>query len=482
MPLKTGIDYIESLNKRRIKVYLFGEEVKNPIEHPIIKPSVNAAAVTYDIAFDPQYQELSTAKSHITGEKVNRFNHIHQNTEDLIKKVKLLRVLGQKTGTCFQRCVGWDAINTLSSVTYEIDQKLGTQYYIRFLNFLRYVQENDLFCCGAMTDPKGDRSLPPSQQADPDLYLRIIEKREDGLVVRGAKVHITGAVNSHEIIVMPTRTMTEKDKSYAVSFAVPSDTEGIIYVYGRQSCDTRKLEEGRMDLGNIKYSGQEAMVIFDDVFVPWERVFMAEEYEFTLPLVERFAAYHRQSYGGCKAGVGDVLIGAVATIAEYNGVEKAAHIRDKIVEMNHLNETLYACGIACSAEGYKTLSGTYQVNILLANICKHNVTRFPYEIVRLAEDIAGGLIATAPSEKDLRSPKVGKYIQKYLKGVENVPTEHRLRIFRLIENISMGLGAVGYRTESMHGAGSPQAQRIMIERMVDVNFKKKLAKTLAGVE
>jgi 4-hydroxybutyryl-CoA dehydratase/vinylacetyl-CoA-Delta-isomerase len=224
------------------------------------------------------------------------------------------------------------------------------------------------------------------------------------------------------------------------------------------------------------------MVIFDDIFVPWERVFMAEEYEFTLPLVERFAAYHRQSYGGCKTGVGDVLIGAAATIAEYNGVEKAAHIRDKIVEMNHLNETLYACGIACSAEGYKTPSGTYQVNILLANICKHNVTRFPYEIVRLAEDIAGGLIVTAPSEKDLRSQDVGKYIQKYLRGVENVPTEHRLRIFRLIENISMGLGAVGYRTESMHGAGSPQAQRIMIERMMDINFKKRLAKALAGIE
>jgi 4-hydroxybutyryl-CoA dehydratase/vinylacetyl-CoA-Delta-isomerase len=482
MPIKTGRDYVESLRPRKIKVYLFGEEIRNPIDHPIIKPSVNAAAITYDIAHDPQYQELSTAVSHVTGEKINRFNHIHQSVEDLIKKVKLLRVLGQKTGTCFQRCVGWDAINTLSSLTYEIDQKLGTTYYERFIEFLKNVQKNDLFCCGAMTDPKGDRSLPPSQQSDPDLYLRMVEKREDGIVVKGAKVHITGAINSHEIIVMPTRTMTEKDKSYAVSFAVPSDADGVIYVYGRQSCDTRKLEDGKMDLGNVKYSGQEVMIIFDNVFAPWERVFMAEEYEFTSHLVERFAAYHRQSYGGCKTGVGDVLIGAAATIAEYNGVEKAAHIRDKIVEMTHLNETLYACGIACSAEGYKTLSGTYQANILLANICKHNVTRFPYEIVRLAEDIAGGLTVTAPSEKDLKSPIIGKYIQKYLKGVEKVPTEHRLRIFRLIENISMGLGATSYRTESMHGAGSPQAQRIMIERIVDINFKKKLAKSLAGIE
>ena len=240
-----------------------------------------------------------------------------------------------------------------------------------------------------MTDPKGNRSLPPSKQADPDLYLRIVEKREDGIVVRGAKLHITGAVNSNEVIVMPTRTMRENDKDYAVSFAVPSDTDGILYIYGRQSCDTRKLERTEIDLGNIKYSGQEAMVIFDDVFVPWERVFMAEEYEFTFPLVERFAAYHRQSYGGCKTGVGDVLIGAATLIAEYNGVEKSRHIRDKLIEMNHLNETLYACGIACSAEGYRTPSGTYQVNTLLANICKLNVTRLTYEIARLAEDIAG---------------------------------------------------------------------------------------------
>jgi len=482
MTIKTGKDYVESLRKRKITVYLFGEKIKNPVDHPVIRPSINSVAVTYDVANDSKYENLATAKSHLTGEKTNRFTHIHQNTQDLINKVKLLRLLGQKTGTCFQRCVGMDTLNALSIVTYEMDQKLQTQYYRRFTGFLKHVQKNDLVCCGAMTDPKGNRRLRPSQQADPDLYLRIVKESNDGIIVRGSKVHQTGAVNSHEVIVMPTRTMRQEDKDYAVSFAVPSDTEGIIYVYGRQSCDKRKLEEGKMDLGNVRYSGQEAMIIFDDVFVPWERVFMAGEYEFAYPLVDRFGAYHRQSYGGCKVGVGDVLIGAAATIAEYNGVQTASHISDKLVEMSHLNETLYACGIACSAEGHKTASGTYLVNILLANICKQNVTRFPYEIVRLAEDIAGGLMVTAPSELDLKSSVVGKYVDKYLKGVEDVPTEHRLRMLRLIENISMGLGAVGYRTESMHGAGSPQAQRIMIGREADLDSKKKLAKILAGIE
>ncbi|MGQ9720568.1 MAG: 4-hydroxyphenylacetate 3-hydroxylase family protein [Candidatus Jordarchaeum sp.] len=480
--MKTGEEYIESLRKRKMVVYLFGEEVKNPVDHPVIRPSINSVAATYDVANDSRHRDIATAKSHITGDTINRFTHIHQSTEDLVKKVKLLRLLGRKTGTCFQRCVGMDSLNALSIVTFEMDQKLGTEYYQRFIEYLKHVQENDLICCGAMTDPKGDRKLRPSQQADPDLYLRIVERRDDGIVVRGSKVHQTGAVNSHEVIVMPTRTMRKDDKNYAVSFAVPSDTEGLIYIYGRQSCDLRKLEGVEYDMGNVKYGGQEAMIIFDDVFVPSERVFMCGEYEFAWPLVDNFSAYHRQSYGGCKTGVGDVLIGAAANIAEYNGVAEASGIKDKIVEMNHLNETLYSCGIACSAAGSRTPSGTFIVDILLANICKHNVTRFPYEIVRLAEDIAGGLLVTAPSEKDFKNPQIGKYVDKYLKGISEVPTENRLRMLRLIENISMGLGSVGYRTESMHGAGSPQSQRIMIERLVDMEYKKKLAKTIAGIE
>jgi len=479
--MKTGKEYVGSLRERKIEVYLFGEKVENPVDHPIIRPSINSVAVTYEAANDPRYEALATAISHLTGEKVNRFNHIHQNTQDLVKKVKLLRLLGQKTGVCFQRCVGMDSLNALSSVTFEMDQKLGTTYHERFNEYLKHVQRDDLMCCGAMTDPKGDRSLRPIQQADPDLYLRIVEQENGGIVVTGSKVHQTGAVNSHEVIVMPTRTMRKEDKDYAVSFAIPSDTEGLIYIYGRQSCDLRKLEESKIDLGNAKYSGQEAMIIFNKVFVPWENVFMAGEYEFAWPLVNRFSAYHRQSYGGCKSGVGDVLIGAAATIAEYNGVAGASHIRDKIVEMNHLNETLYACGLACSSEGQKTLSGTYLVDILLSNICKLNVTRFPYEIVRLAEDIAGGLLVTLPSEKDFRNPEIGKYVNKYLKGTEKIPTEARIRILRLIENISMGLGAIGYQIESMHGAGSPQAQKIMIERSVNIESKKKFARILAGI-
>ncbi|MEX2756491.1 MAG: 4-hydroxyphenylacetate 3-hydroxylase family protein, partial [Candidatus Sigynarchaeota archaeon] len=376
-------EYEQSLRKLQLNVYVLGKKVDTPVDDPILRPSMLAVALTYDLATKPEYRDIMTATSHITGKTINRFTHIHQSIDDLIKKSKMGRLLGSLTGCCFQRCVGMDALNALSITTHAIDQKCGTGYYNRFLKFLVHVQDDDLTADGAMTDPKGDRSLPPSKQPDPDQYLHVVEERKDGIVVRGAKVHQTGAVNSHEVIVMPTATMREADKDYAISFAVPSDTRGITYIIGRQSCDTRKLEGMTFDRGNVCYGGHEAMIIFDDVFVPWERVFMYKEHEFTTQLVENFAAYHRQSYA-CKVGVGDVLIGATQTIAEYNGVDKASHVKDKIIEMTHLNETLYCGCIACAAEGHREPSGTYLVDLLLANVHKQNITRFPYEIARLA--------------------------------------------------------------------------------------------------
>ena len=482
MALMTGEQYIESIRKLNMQVYMFGKKVECPVDDPILRPSLNSVRMTYDLAQMPEYEDLMTAISPYTGQRVNRFTHIHQSTGDLIKKVKMQRLLGQKTAACFQRCVGMDAFNAVFSTTYETDQKYGTSYHENFKKFMTYVQDKDLTVDGAMTDVKGDRSKAPRAQDDPDMFLHVVERRPDGIVVRGAKAHQTGVLNSHEVIVMPTISMGPDDKDYAVSFAVPVDSEGLYMIIGRQSCDTRKREGSEMDVGNAEFGGVEALTVFDNVFVPNERIFLNGETEFAGMMVERFAGYHRQSYGGCKVGVGDVLIGAAAVAADYNGCAKASHIKDKLIEMTHLNETLYCCGIACSAEGHPTESGNYIIDLLLANVCKQNVTRFPYEIVRLAEDIAGGLMVTAPSEADFRDPKLGPVIDKYLKGVSGVSTENRLRILRLIENLSLGTAAVGYRTESMHGAGSPQAQRIMIARQGNLAHKKELAKTLAHIK
>ncbi len=485
MVLMNGAEYIESLKKRGpLKVYLLGEEVKDVVNHPIIRASINSVALTYDLAHDPEYRDLLTAKSSLTGNTINRFCHLHQSTEDLQDKVKMQRVLGQKCGTCFQRCVGMDALNAVFLTTYEIDAKYGTDYHERFKEYVKKAEEEDWVIDGCMTDPKGDRGKRPSEQRDPDVYVHVVEQRDDGVVVRGAKAHQTGAVNSHEHLIMPTLAMRNEDKPYTICCAIPADAEGITYYYGRQSCDLRRLDEscsGDVDCGNPSFGGQECLVVFDDVFVPNERIFMNGETDFSGRLVDTFAAYHRQSYGGCKVGVGDVLVGAAASIAEYNGVANASHIKDKITEMVHLNETLYSCGIACSAAGSKTPAGNFVVDILLANICKQNVTRFPYEIARILQDIAGGLFVTCPSAKEMDNPETRHVIEKYLSGAEGVETEDRIKMMRLIENLTLGRAAVGYLAESMHGAGSPQAQRIMINRMSKIDEKKKLAKELAHI-
>lgn len=482
MALKTPQQYLDDLRKLNINLYMFGEKVENYVDHPIIRPSINAMAMTYKLALDPEYEDVMTATSNLTGQKVNRFTHLHQSTEDLMKKVKMQRLLGQKTGCCFQRCVGMDAFNATYNTTYEIDQEKGTNYHQRFVDFMKYVQENDLAVDGCMTDARGDRSKSPGQQDDPDAYLHVVERRPDGVVVRGCKLHQTGMINSHEILVMPNNALKADEKDWAIAFAVPLDAPGMIYVYGRQSCDTRKLEGGNIDIGNVHFGGQEVMTIFNNVFVPNERIFMDGEVEFAGTLVERFAGYHRQSYGGCKVGVGDTLIGAAKAITDYQGASKASHVKDKLIEMCHLNETLYACGIACSAEGRKTAAGNYLIDLLLANVCKQNVTRFPYEIARLAQDLAGGFFVTMPSEKDFNNPEIGPLVKKYSTSRSDIPVEHRQRMLRLIENLTMGCAAVGYLTESMHGAGSPQAQRIMIARLVDMEHRKDLAEKLCGVK
>ena len=478
-PIRTGEEYIESLKGRNLKVYLFGELVKEPVSHPMIRPSINAVARTYDLAVEEE--ELASSQSSISGERVNRFLHIAESAEDLVLQNKMQRKLGQLTGTCFQRCVGMDALNSLHSTTFEIDEKHETKYHERLLEFIKMVQHENLVIGGAMTDMKGDRSLTPSEQEDPDLFLHIVDRDDKGVYVTGAKGHQTGTINSHWMIVMPTMRLLENDKDYAIVGALPVDAPGLTYIYGRQSCDTRSMEPGDIDVGNSEYGGQETMVIFDRVFIPNEMIFMDGEYEFASMLVERFTCYHRRSYV-CKTGLGDVLIGAAAAIAEYNGVPKVSHIKDKLIEMTHLNESIYAAGIAASYQSHKMKSGVFLNDDMLANVCKHNVTRLPYELARLAQDIAGGILVTLPSEAEFRSAETGPLLKKYLKGKSGIEVENRMRILRLIENMTMGRNAVGYLTESMHGAGSPQAQRIQIARQMQLGYKKQLAKNLAKVK
>lgn len=479
MKIKNAAEYMKSLRKIKPRIYYKGKRIEDVTRHPATAPHVRAAAMTYALVGNKKYHDLATATSHLTGHTISRFTHVHQNVEDLIKKIKLLRVLGQKTGSCFQRCVGLDAINATYSVCYEIDQRHGTDYFERFKQWLIYIQDENLMVVGAMTDPKGDRSKGPADQPDPDQYVHIAERRKDGIVIRGAKLHMTGAVNSHEILVMPTTALDERAKDYAVVCAVPVDAPGVTMIFGRQASDDRRDKRERIDAGKPVFGavGGEAVIAFEDVFVPRERVFMDGEADLTGTLVYRFAAHHRANYGACKAGLMDVLTGAVSYLTQIQGTDKSSHVREKITEMIHLCETLYSSSIACSAEGCPTPSGAYMVDTMLANVCKQNVTRFHFEVARLALDLAGGFIATLPSQYDLESEDIGHLVRKYFAGVEGIPTEHRIKIARLIEAMTGGTALV----ESMHGAGSPQAQRVMILREGELDKKIRLAKALLGI-
>jgi 4-hydroxybutyryl-CoA dehydratase/vinylacetyl-CoA-Delta-isomerase len=476
--MKTPEEYVDSLRARSLRLFVRGKRVEDPVSHPAVAPSIRTVAESYRLAQDPAYRDLFTAHSRFVGATVNRFTHVFESPDDLRKKTEMQRVLGRVTGTCFQRCVGMDALNALYNVTFEMDAKDGSAYHPRFLEFLRFAQREDLILCGAMTDAKGDRRRAPREQ--PDQFLRVVARRERSIVVRGAKLHQTGVVNAHWILAMPGRSLGPGEEDFAVSFAVPVDAKGITLVYGRQPSDDRRYGCD-MDQGNATYGGQEAVVLFEDVEVPLEHVFMHGETAWSTPLVEYFAGHHRASYGGCKPGNGDVLIGAAALIARLNGTERASHVRDKLVEMVHLNETMHAGGLAAGARSHRTPAGTYMVDPLLANVCKHNVTRFPYEMTRLAEDLAGGLLVSMPAAEDFAHPEYGELLSRYVTGARG-SAEDRTRVLRLIENMTLGPTAVAIRTESMHGAGSPQAQRVRMEAQADLDAKVGAAARLAGVE
>jgi len=258
MPLKTGDEYLKSIKSLKLKAHLLGEKSGDLPEHGLVEPSQKAVEFTYDAAQDKHTRDLFCVESPLCKDVVNRFTHLHQSADDLVNKVKMQRYCGVQTGCCFQRCVGLDAANAIFSTTYECDQKHGTDYHERFKAYWSWIQQEDLVVDGAMTDPKGDRGKRPVDQADPDLFLRIKAHRADGIVISGAKLHQTGMLNSHEILVMPTLTMRPGEEAWAVCCAVPTNAKGIHYIYGRQSSDTRKLEEYKLDVGNPIYGGNDS--------------------------------------------------------------------------------------------------------------------------------------------------------------------------------------------------------------------------------
>jgi 4-hydroxybutyryl-CoA dehydratase/vinylacetyl-CoA-Delta-isomerase len=484
MALKTKEQYYESVRRQAPELYSFGERVGDIGSHPCFKPPLDAIGLVYELSSQKDYETLLTAQSPFTGGKVSRFVHILSDREDLARRFRASRYLVHKHGACIgARCVSTGALNSTYAATFDMDRKLGTNYHARFVSFLKQVQENDLAVAGAMMDVKGDRSKSPGGQLEPDSYLHIVERRNDGIVVRGAKASISGAVIANEIVVLPCTALKPEEKDYAVCFAVRSDAPGIIHVAEAPGPNARRFVGEEMDYGNARYGAHGSThVIFDNVFVPWDRVFMCGESEFAGALVNYFALLQRLFSTACKIGHRDLLMGAAAVIADYNGVGLTRQIREKLTELYFQSELSTGCALASIYQAQKSPSGVFLPDSLYINIAKLQGVSAIWDGNYITSDIAGGLVCTSPTAKDFKNEKIGKLLDKYLRGRADIPTEYRVRMMRLIEYLT-GQSSV-IPVESTHGAGSPQAQRLAIQQalMGVLDQYKKDARIMAGIE
>ncbi|MDK2794949.1 MAG: 4-hydroxybutyryl-CoA dehydratase / vinylacetyl-CoA-Delta-isomerase [Archaeoglobaceae archaeon] len=473
--MRTSEEYRQDLFKMKPNIYVRGKKVKR--DSPELRGGINVISKTFDLVENPDFKDLLVTHSHLTGKKINRFTHINQSAEDLLKKQEMIRKCCQATGGCIQRCMGCDAINGLSVATFAADQEFGTDYHKRFIEYLKEFQNRDLVAACAQTDVKGDRSKRPHEQDDPDMYVRVVEERSDGIIVRGAKNCITMASIANEIIVVPTRAMTEKDKAYSVAFAVPGDAEGVKII--ARTAHHRAPPEFNMPFSEI--GDDENMVIFDDVFVPWDRVFLCGEHKQATMAAHLFALFHRHSYTGCKPAATDVKMGFGALIAEYNGVYDRHNIRERLVELAATAELVYAAGIASAVKGMKTPAGTFIPNEVYANVGRRHAGLNYYHDLEILAELAGGLPACLPFAEDYLNPETRPYIDKYIKRRSDIPPEKVYRCLYGISNIlASSLGGTS-AVAGVHGGGSPVMEDIAIMRSYDFEEKKKIAKYLVGI-
>ncbi len=479
MAIRTYEQYKQSLKEMRPNVYKFGELVNDVTTHPATKRTVEGHGQIYKLQNDPEFRDLMTTHSNLVNEPVSRYLSIIQSSEDQIANSRMKRLMFQKTGTCTGgRCAGWTALNAMWATTFDMDADLGTDYHKRFVEWLKSAQRRDITISGALTDPKGDRTKAPHQQDDPDMNLRMIELRDNGIVVRGAKVMICGVAAANEIFILPGSAYREEDKAYSISFVVPKDIDGLTIVETRHINDDREVDEGSgWDVPVSEGGITQAYLFFEDVFVPMERVFMCGEWKYTMSTIMNFILPYRSAIGGCVAGQGDIKIGSALLTSRANGLADKV-FSEKITQMAINNETTFAVGIAAAALGKKHRSGVWQPDPLLANVNKVHVATLPYETSRLAQDIAGGIGETGcmPSSTDFNDPKYGHLIQKYMKAAKSA--ESRVKAARMVEWSTAGAGVPG----CMHGGGSPDGARMFVRKFYDSDKSVDMAKRLARIE
>ena len=486
--MRTKQQWMEGLKKMRRNIYVDGQKIDRTDEMQM--PTINTLGLTFDYAADPKYQDLCTATSHLSGEKINRFTHVHQSKEDLHKKQDMTRFLCQMAGGCIQRCMGCDGMNAVNAVSYEADKRNNgaTQYHKNFLKWLDRFQKEDLVGCCAQTDVKGDRMKRPSQQKDPDQYVRVVERKKDGIVVRGSKVHNSEASVADEIVVVPTRALLPEEKDWAVAFAVPGDWEGV-----KQVVTVHNLRERKHFKRGFAPGATDSYTIFDNCFVPWERVFLCGESVHGGTCALLFALFHRHSYSGCKPAIGDLMLGTAALAAEYNGIHKASHVRDKLAEIIRVAELGYAAGFTASelgkpevyipGEGFAPYGpGSYIPNSIYCNVGRCLTGEAVYREAEILTDISGGMPATFPYEGDFLNPETGDLLRKYITRNPDISPDNAAQLWRYVGDLlcssNGGINNVG----NYHGGGSPIMESIAITTQYDIETRKRMVKKIAGIK
>jgi len=485
--MRSKQDYINGLSKMKRNVYFDGQLIDRTDE--LQMDCINTIGTTYEEAAKPENQDLCTAISHLTGDRINRFTHIHQNTDDLHKKQDMTRMLCQKVGGCIQRCMGIDGTNAIYNVSYEADKQNNgaTQYHENFKKWLSRFQTEDLIGCCAQTDVKGDRMLRPAEQPNPGSYVYIKERLADGIVVEGCKLHISEASVADEVLVLPTRALRKEDKDYAVAFAVPGDWDGLKQVATIHNIRTREHYPRGFTMG-----ATDSYMIFDNCFVPWERVFLAGEHLHGGACALLFALFHRHSYSGCKPAIGDVMLGLAALAAEVNNVHKAEHVRAKLAEIIMTSELGYAAGYTASDLGRPELyvpgmgfvpygPGSYIPHSIYANVGRCLTGEAVYRESEILCDISGGVTATFPHEKDFANPATGELLLKYTKRNPKIPVEDQAQFWRFLGDILCSASGGIMNVGNYHGGGSPVMEQIAITTQYDIESRKKLVKYIAGM-
>ena len=472
--LMTSSEYRESLRTYKPRVFVNGRAVESVPDEPLLEPGINAVGVTYDFAHLPEYLPVMTARQGTSGKVVNRMVHINENSTDLLCKLEAVRLVCKVSG-CAMRYLTHDALNGIYQATRRTDDAHNTDYSQRFLNYLHHVQDRDLTLAVAMTDAKGDRSRRPGQQSNPDVYVHIKERRPGGIVIRGTKAIVTGAPYVHEFLVMPCRTHTKEDTDFAVCCAVPVDAPGVTIIArpaGRPGESSAKF--------SAKYGQSTGVVVFDDVFVPYEKVFLAGEYEEGGFLTTSYATHHRHSCIGARAGFGDLLIGAGALMVEANGLDpdRHGHIREQMVDLITITESFFACGVAASVYCTEDPAGSVMPDTVFSNIGKLLLATKIYDMQRIAHYVSGGLIVALPGPDEDHNPETRASLTAVLGGRPDIPVEQRMEVARLIEDLTVSGQSGWYSVISLHGGGSPEAMKREIWRNYPVLEKAELVQNL----